>query len=228
MRRLETRFGPPEAFEPWADGVIPPDRVLAFLEARASINELCAEVETMEQRMSRLARIDDQEDASVGEILDATGRFGGVAVNLTPWVGRFFAKRNRALLDAGIGLGEYAYVYTTVYRERYLDGSLDRELFSEDAPLSDPVRVALGEMLSHQLAAARRAGRSGAELDQLENEVAACERDPGWLPWRNGVPEATGRSLAGHRTRLEALFCAATAGIELDPDSRRALYLALE
>ncbi len=44
---------------------------------------------------------------------------------------------------------------------------------------------------------------------------------------RDGLPPDVERSLAAHRGRLDETFCRATAGIDLDRDSRRALAIAL-
>ena len=52
--------------------------------------------------------------------------------------------------------------------------------------------------------------------------------DPLRLPWRDGLPPAIAESLEPFQDRFDEAYCQATAGIEMDRDTRRALAIALE
>ena len=99
---LIARFGPPEAYAPPADGSLPPERIEAFLMAR----HLMAPVR---ERTSRtLAVLDGTSGGNLPERVRA-------GVNLVPHMLAFIEDRDRALLQAGLGTGEYQYLYSLAY-----------------------------------------------------------------------------------------------------------------
>lgn len=99
---LVARYGPPGAYVPPADGSLPPERVEAFLMAR----HLMAPVR---ERTSRtLAVLDGSSGSSLPERLRA-------GVNFVPHMLAFIEDRDRALLQAGLGTGEYQYIYCLAY-----------------------------------------------------------------------------------------------------------------
>jgi hypothetical protein len=99
---LAERFGPPESYVPPVDGSLDPARVEAFLDARR-----------------RMASARERTGKSLA-VLDGSGG-GGVAAkivagaNFVPTLMSFMEERDKALLDAGIGNGEYRYIYTLAY-----------------------------------------------------------------------------------------------------------------
>ena len=99
---LVARFGPPEAYVPPADGSLPPERIEAFLMAR----HLMAPVR---ERTSRTLAV---LDGTSGASLPARLRAG---VDFVPHMLAFIEDRDRALLKAGLGAGEYQYLYCLAY-----------------------------------------------------------------------------------------------------------------
>lgn len=99
---LSTRFGAPESYAPPADGHLAADRLDAFLEARRL-----------------MAPVRDKASHTLA-VLDGSGG-GGVparivaGVNFVPQLLAFIEARNRALLNAGMGAGEYKYIYTVAF-----------------------------------------------------------------------------------------------------------------
>lgn len=218
---LDERFGPPEAFTPSADGSIAAERIQAFLEVRGKLGALCEQLEDMQVKMRRVDEI-PEESPSGGELAGATKGLASVGTAITPFLGRFFEQRNEALLEAGMGLGEYTYLFALAYRDPLLDGP-HRELFLKGG-LSPDVLAILRAALSHQLDA------SVGNEDQhrrLEREVRALQDDPQRLPWSEQLPPPIARSLLPFRDRLDRAYCSATAGIDMDPSSRRAMRIAL-
>ncbi len=215
MARLEARFGPAGSFVPFPDGAIPPGRLDAFLAVRSALSDTCPRFEAFLRRMERMEHLD--ETATSGrEIAEMSRGFARAAAGIAPLIGKFFEGRNGALLEAEMGLGEYTYIFALAYRDRLLDESFRRELFSEGGPIGPEASEALRGML------ATLDAEAGAEA-----EIRRMERDPRRLPWQDGLPAAVESSLLTYRERLDRAFCSATAGIELDPDSRRAMFIAL-
>lgn len=99
---LAARFGPPEAYAPPADGALASDRLEAFLEAR----RLMAPVR---ERTSRgLAVLDGSKGSSVPARIAA-------GANFVPSLLAFVEERDRALLKADLGRGEYQFLYTVAF-----------------------------------------------------------------------------------------------------------------
>jgi len=99
---LAVRFGPAEAYAPPIDGSLAADRLEAFLEVR----RLMAPVR---ERTSRTLAVLDGSSGSGVPARIAAG------VNFVPQLLSFVAERDRALLAAGMGTGEYLYIYTVAY-----------------------------------------------------------------------------------------------------------------
>jgi len=97
---LTARYGDAEAWAPAADGGLDPARVEAFLEARRLM------APEREQLSRTLATLDGQ---------------GGVTakisagVNLVPQLLSLIGARDRALLQAGVGPGEYRFLYAVAF-----------------------------------------------------------------------------------------------------------------
>jgi len=226
---LEAHFGAPETFVPGPDGAIPPERIETFLEVRQAMNEPCERMESLRATMLEFDRgMEQEQDPSGREIAGVTWDLGRLISGLTPLVGDFFERRNLALLNQGMGLGEYVYIVALAYGGRFVDGSLDDELFAEDGPITPELQGSLRGMLVRQLDSFSARGAPESELRQLQLEIAAMHEDPLRLPWRDGLPAAIAESLEPFQDRLDEAYCQATAGIEMDRDTRRALAIALE
>ncbi len=217
---LDERFGPPESFTPAADGSIPADRLQRFLEIRGRLADQCVKFTTMQTKMQRVDGIGDEEPSGK-TVVDATKGLASVGIGIAPAVGEFFEHRNQALLDAGMGLGEYCYIFAIAYR-RQLAGPPEYELFF-DGDLSPDVLSTLRAALSNQL---RLVQTDDGTRDALERELRALHDGPPRLPWSEQLPRPIEQSLAPLRQQLDEGYCSATAGIEMDPDSRRAMAIA--
>lgn len=227
LAHLEERFGAQDAYVPAANGAIAAPRVLAFLEVRSSLMGLCDEFDAAQGTFHSVDALDVEELPSAREIAGTTRGFAGTAVEISPLIGRFFKQRNLALLEAGIGLGEYSYIYALAYREQFLDESIEEPLFAQGGPISPEVSEALRAILAHQVDLLGQGAEADTRRRGLDAEILAMERDPRRSPWRNGLPPAVEASLQPYREQLDAAFCLSNAGIDMDPGSRRAFYIAL-
>ena len=220
--RLDERFGPPGSFTPSADGSIPHERIRAFLEVRGKLAAPCKQFETLQASMRRIDQL-DEEAPSGAELVGATRGLASVGAGITPTIGKFFEQRNNALLEAEMGLGEYTYIFALSYRNQLLEGT-GHELFF-DGGLSPDVLAVLRAALSNQLALSTG---SDNEPGPLEREIRALQEDSKRLPWSERLPPAIEESQRPFRDQLDRAYCGATAGIDMDPDSRRAMIIALD
>lgn len=111
MKLLIEQYGRVQDFCPESDGSIKPDRVKAFLEVRESLIPL---VNDMKQSLVHIVddinRAEDEGSSFwsvMGVVKDVCGAL--------PQLAKYFTARNRKLIDIGMGLGEYYYIYVVAY-----------------------------------------------------------------------------------------------------------------
>lgn len=110
MKSLEEQYGKAGNYCPEPDGNIKTERIEAFLKVREN---LIPHLEEMKQSLVHL--IDEinraeQEDSFwnvVGIIKDVS--------KALPKLAKYFTTRNRNLMEVGMGLGEYYYIYVVAY-----------------------------------------------------------------------------------------------------------------
>ncbi len=217
---LEARFGSITDFRPAADGHLDPLRIQAFLDARALMEPSRAK---MEEGLGRLAAAEEKGLAGSGESVLGLLSSG---VGLLPGIFEFSAARSRALMDAGIGPGEYLYIYNLAFYA-FLDysaadgppftlvsdsggqhGRDDPRAVREDRLVSLRRRLnqRLLPMLRNQLTDAGTSAVADDWQAMLAAEVEAMENSPHRLPWQDGLPEFMSDSLEPFRDRLAASY----------------------
>jgi hypothetical protein len=219
--QVTASFGRIDEFVPNPTGEIPADRVEAFLEVR----RIAAPARmTMEESLSVLAE-SEEEGWSLSRTLPAIRAGFGL---LTEMAG-FFRSRNEAMLSAGMGPGEYGFIYAVAYFSFLERSPADGPPFileegREERGLT-PGRVAamrmdatrnrlhgrLLSMLRRQLEAANEMdGRdlAGGWREALSEEVAAMEAEDLRLPWEEGLPAVIETSLEPYRDRLSESYSA--------------------
>ncbi|MCP4662970.1 MAG: hypothetical protein GY856_46865 [bacterium] len=223
------QFGPIPSYHPEPDGAIRPERIEAFLAARDSIAGVREETERS------LLVLAEGEDRS-GTFRKIRAGFG-----LLHQLADFLTRRNEALLEAGLGLGEYYYIYTLAYYSwlelspadgppfklvsengtilqniEDLDESVVREFRLEQA------RASLNRLLLPVLRQ-QRSDLGDDEGDEelrawrelLSAEIAALEADAHRIPWEDGLPEIIESSLRPYRDRLEQSYCTMCNALEV-------------
>jgi hypothetical protein len=216
---LLRRYGHPGDFSPGPDGAVRPERVEAFLRAREIMIPVRAELE------ETLSLLSGDGDRSLLRKIDA-------GVGLISKVIEFDAHRSRALLEAGMGLGEYEYLYAMAYycwlgksptdgppfdlvsrdeqdgehRDEFDVREDRRELILER--LNGLLLAQLRNQLAALLAASAASGEGAVEAwrERLEAEITALEADPYRLAWIEGLPAALEASLRPYRSRLEESY----------------------
>ena len=237
---LEERFGKMREYCPEPGGEIPSYRIETFLEVREAYAPWRDKIE---KTLFDLASQKDKPEIEVkrpGNVLYII-RTG---VGLIPQIAEFFKNRNLALLEAGMGLGEYYYIYIIVYYS-WLDnppedgppfrisGDSERDDFWEED--EEDVREMRRErirrrinrlvlsMLHNQLDKLEEKVPSDVPdswRSALESEIEAMESDRYRLPWQDGLPDILETSLRPFRDRLEESYNPMANALEVVMDRR--------
>jgi hypothetical protein len=163
--------------------------------------------------------------------------------SLLPRVIDFVSARSEALLEVGMGPGEYMYVYSVAYYSWLGKSPADGPSFTLVGDDGDNQGRQVGQdefdvreerremvltrvnetilpMLRRQLeAAAETPGADPRWREQLAAEIEAMESDPFRIPWRDGVPEPIAKSLEHYRRELESSYSALCNPLEVVPGS---------
>ena len=227
FEELRTVYGEPEDFAPEPDGAVPYDRMEAFLAVR---DAMAADRKEAGDILRALDGVEvDGEKPGVVQKIKA-------GINLIPTMMTFIHHRNGALLNGGMGLGEYVYIYSLSYynllNKDLADGPSfqitgddeggEQNSFHWEAGVrsegskdelekrSKAVRTFLHRV---QLQMARNQlekldGRGGFEESRtlLLGEIGLMEDEPLRLLWETGLPEAVRSSLEPFQDRLEASY----------------------
>jgi hypothetical protein len=212
--KIEEAYGVQEDYRPRPDGAIPDDRLDAFLAVRGELMEHCRGFDETFDQFERMEEIDDQDvpkSVMFREVLGTVGKAMGLAGRM----GSYAKDRNETLLDRGMGLGEYTYIFVTVYYSWLgKDVQPGSREFDEDRATTR-VRKALREMLRSQLEDLRAASPDSPLIEELRAEIEILNDDHDRLPWRDGPPAAVTAGLEPRRAEIEAVWCEGTSPFEL-------------
>jgi hypothetical protein len=222
--QLEAEYGQVQEFTPPLDGRIPVDRIEAFLAVRDS---MAPERTALSDSIEALAPA--KEGGAVGGL-----RAARAGIGMAPRLIEFAGARNRALLEIGMGPGEYTWIYWLTYHA-WLDHPVGDSLLNDIMEASDESGGSMHmhiegmdtehaeQKLRRDLQAMLRnlereieADSAGAGLKELVvGELAAIDEDHRRLPWSDGLPEAFVVGLDAYRDRFEASYSRATNPFEL-------------
>jgi hypothetical protein len=242
---LEQRFGRTQAFTPAPDGSIAPARLEVFLAVRDSLQAVRA---NLAETFAVLQDVEKSGSKTPGSVIRAVK----MGLGLAGTVAEFYQTRNQALLDRGMSLGEYTYIYVLAY---YVwlgrspgDGPEDINIEWEEngegfqVRMGEQERVRVREqhlsqrricqdlqaMLKNQLAALPESESSEqAQIwrRELTAEITRMQESPTRLPWQDGLPAAMAASLVPYREALEAAYSPATNLFELSRSRKRGLSI---
>jgi hypothetical protein len=211
---IEEQFGPQEAYVPPASGVPSADRIEAFLEIRRALAGPCADLTRAEAQLQKMETFDNQDEVDRMEVMKEAFSLTRSMMGVGPVLGHLYETRNESLLDAGMGLGEFTYIFAIAYNDRLLDEPQGEQLFGPTAT-NRRVRKALLSMLENQLEVLRSEGGEEGDVETLEAEIAAMQADNKRVPWQDGIPPQISEALEPYRADLDELYCPAMAALEL-------------
>jgi hypothetical protein len=221
---LDARFGSRSDWTPSPDGSIAPERMQAFLAVRRAVEPLCDEFTATEAQIMSMQRFDHQEEVSRSEVLREALATTRRAIGLGPLIGELYAARNAALVETGMGLGEYVWIYTVAYHDRLGETPDPESTLFGDSRTDRRVLADLRGMLERQLELVN----DPVARATLESEVEAMRSNAERLPWADGLPPPVADSVAPFRDRLDELYCQAAAPMELLTNTRRGLAIESE
>jgi hypothetical protein len=213
-QELEQRFGGQDAFVPAPDGAVPAERIEAFLAVRDELSGACSTITASSMQMKSMERFDGQEEVAKGVVMREAFRTVRSAFGLAPAMANLFKSRNRALLDVGMGLGEYTYIYVTAYHELLGQESELAEILGGEA-VTSRVNDALTEIAQSQRAALIEAHPDHPLIPMLDLEIEALESDSGRVLWQDELPGWIALSFEPFRARLDESFCPAITSLDL-------------
>jgi hypothetical protein len=235
---LTERYGRITEYCPQPDGRIPEERIEAFLGAREAMAAVRDEIEYAIRVLE-----DEGEDVDV----EASGNVFQklkMVFGLIPQLADYLKSRNQALLDEGMGMGEYYYIYSLVYfawldksladgpalpisgeegdfEYRYEDDEEAREM-RQDISLRRLHRMVLPMLRNQYQKLQEEVEAETAEgwAEALSAELEAMEADRYRLAWQDGLPEVILKSLRPYRERLEKSYSRLMNTIEISMEQR--------
>jgi len=215
QKALTSEFGSRESYEPGPGGIAP-DRMEAFLAVRRALLPSCAEFEKIGASFEAMEELDkDGDEPSTGEMLKGVGNVMGSVFGIAGEIGKVTQRRNEALLEQEMGLGEYTWIYVLAYNV-WLANAPNTE-FSGDAghPYQGQELKTVRRLLENYTEALRRAGM----MEQAEiwsREAARLDRVDSGVPFTDGeLPGEFIDSFAPYRRQLEKTYCPAMAAFDL-------------
>ena len=215
---LIDRFGWADDYVPPLDGSIDPQRIKAFIRVREAVQADCAEYQAVLIDIKALDEIDTDQESSTSEVA-STGLQGfKSALSAGPKMLKFSKARNQALLDEGMGLGEYLYIYLTAYGEQLAGESTSDFSNTAEAYVSERARKEYAQILANQRLALQdsviQPGYPNLETDLLA-EIEALNDGSHTSPWPGGPVGKSRESLAPYQQKLADLYCPGIVKIEL-------------
>lgn len=218
---LTNTHGPIVGFTPPSLQALPADRLQLFITVRESLGEPQKALEAgFTQLSTRIGSRDDGPLRTIAKI------FRGIGDLMRP-MGEYVESRNRALLDAGMGQGEYLFYYGLVYYA-WLGHSPDdiprmggsdqgdskyRIYAGKDASFGpDQTWRRYGfytEAMLHNLHTAMTAAaefEAETALHDLNTEIDRLAQDPHHLAWSDGLPPGWLATLEPQRERLAKTY----------------------
>ncbi len=210
---IEERFGPQEAYVPPLDGAPTPERVEVFIDVRTALSAKCADFANAQAQVAQMEKFDEQDEVNRIEVMKQAFSMTKSMMGVGPLLGEFYEARNQSLLDSGMGLGEFTYIFAVAYRDQMLGEPGEFSLFGPTIA-NHRVRQALLAMLENQRTALLEAGGE-PDTSMLDAEIAAMKSDEARLPWQDGLPPVIVEALAPYRNSLDEFYCPASAPLEL-------------
>ena len=234
---LTERYGEIKDFCPDPGGAIKTERLEAFLSVRNSMEPVKEKLENSINILSDEERESQfKEEPSPGVLTKIKTGFG-----IIPLIAEFYSRRNQALLDAEMGLGEYYFIYVVSYYSwlgKSPGDGLEYHLVDEDDEKRDvywrrrrsenlddrqddvlkQLHRQILPMLKNQEAKLTRIDVSPIRdpwRETLAAEIEAMEADRFRLLWQDGLPDVLEASLKAFRGRLDASYSKMLNALEM-------------
>lgn len=218
---LVERYGEAKDYDLPAFGVVATDRMEAFLAVRETTTEARTGIATA------IAKLDDENSNGKGVREVVRKIKAGVGVGTD--IGRLLEARNRTLIDVGMGIGEYTYIYCLAYYALLGHSPTDGPDGGQDIRIGrggkfiqvgegdddgtghggyQQVRRDLRRMLK-RAAYAIGEDATGDEKTwraRIETELERMSDDHSYAPWQIDMPEPMASALEPYADRLDVTY----------------------
>lgn len=228
QKSLEAEYGGREAYVPPAEGITS-DRLDVFIRVRRELMPICEEFQKIGEKFAAMDELDKGgKEPSKGEVLKAVGGLTGNIFGMVGNIGRFTELRNRALLDQGMSLGEYIWIYVLVYNS--WQGHTPNRDFEDDSGqgMSRGEQKVMRALVRNHAAALADAGRT-EEAALWSDEAEMMKRTETGVPFRDRSLPAGQEDVFEYRAaELENLYCAAMSNLEMNRIRKKGLSIHSE
>ncbi|MCP4660447.1 MAG: hypothetical protein GY856_34020 [bacterium] len=210
---LDGTYATQASYTPSPDGSIPVERMQRFLAVRRALMPFCERATAHQQVFERLSGYErTDQPPPMKEVVADLGRAVKGIFRIGYDFGDYVTKRNQALLEHEMGLGEYTWIYVTSYFS-WLGHRPVRIIEQKDRPrvFHDRIFHEIRGMIERHVAehpATADPAAWHAELEALRGDV---ER----IPFEDGLPPELEASLLPFRDELVAVACPAACELEV-------------
>jgi hypothetical protein len=225
-RQLIEEYGRIRDYVPPKEGRLPTDRLEVFVAVREDFSTARSD---LEESIRGLARREEESGVTGGL------RVARAGASMPHNIMEFSRARNQALIDAGMGVGEYTWIYWLTYFAwigHPVDDSEFHDIMEDRSHGHGRVNVQIDGGMEAERITWRLRRDITAMLKNLEGELAVSPdqtailevvraelavlaEDPTRVPWEDGLPEVLAAGLEEYRERLEANYSRATNTFEL-------------
>jgi len=207
QKELVAEFGGREAYIPPPQGITP-DRMEKFLVVRRTVMPMCEKFQELSKSFAAIEELDKGgEEPSKGEVFTVITNLTGNIFGMVGDIGRFTNLRNQALLESGMGLGEYIWIYD-----------------SEGGMSGGEQKVMRTLVLNHAEALTSAGMADKAAL--WEQEADRMKRSETGVPFEGGsLPAEVVRAFLPYERELADLYCEATSSFEMSRVRKKGLSI---
>ena len=225
QKELVAEFGEREAYIPSPQGITP-DRLEKFMAVRRAVMPMCAEFQKLGDSFAAMEELEKGgEDPTKGEVFKAVTNLTGGIFGMVGDMGRFIQLRNQALLESGMGLGEYVWIYVLVYNS-WLGNAPNMDIDGDSkGGMSRGEQKVMRILVRNHAEALANAGM-GDEAALWEQEADRMKRAETGVPFKfDGLPAGVSRVFLPYERELSELYCEATSSFEMNRVRKKGLSI---
>lgn len=228
QKTLEVEFGSRESYIPPAEGITS-ERLEIFIEVRREVFPMCADFQKIGESFAAMDELEKGGDEpSKGEVIKAVGGLTGNIFGMVGNIGKFTELRNQALINHGMSLGEYIWIYVLAYNS--WQGNTPNRGFENDSGqgMSSGEQKLVRKLVRNHAGALAAAGRV-EESALWEEEADRMNRFETGVPFKDqDLPPGLTSVFESYSGELESLYCAAMSNLEMNRIKKRGLSIHSE
>ena len=225
QKELVAEYGERETYIPPPRGITP-ERLEKFLAVRRAVMPMCGKFQEISDSFAAMDELDEGgEEPSKGEVFKAMGNLMEDIFGMVGNMGRFTQLRNQALLDHGMSLGEYIWIYVLAYNS-WLGHVPNVDVGGESkGSMSGSEQKAVRTLILNHAEALASVGM--AEKSALwAQEAARMKRSETGVPFKDGdLPADLIRVFVPYERELTDLYCEAMSSFEMNRVKKKGLTI---